>query len=324
VAELAEQLGFDTLWLGDSPLIWREPFVTLGYLAARTRRIRLGTGVTNCTTRHVTVQASAWATLSELTGGRVAVGIGLGDSAVRMLGAPPARLGELREAVGLMRALWDGGAARLGGREVRLWPQRSPLPVYLAASGPRTLELAGEIGDGVIFPVGVAPAFVRAALDRIAAGAARGGRTLDQIDAVCWTVCALGPDSERTMDPARAFVASILRHPMPFELGDEDRLVAERIRARYDLSHHMDPGADHRALVPAATMRRFALAGTPAEVAGQIRALRDAGVRRIALVVLGPDWEGTLRTFVAEVLPMVRSRGGDRHGRPPHSLTEGP
>jgi hypothetical protein len=99
LTRLAEDLGFETAWLGDSQCLWREAYVTLGALAVSTRSIKLGTSVTNPMTRHLTVTASALCSLAELTGGRVLLGIGRGETAVKLAGARRATLGELRDAV---------------------------------------------------------------------------------------------------------------------------------------------------------------------------------------------------------------------------------
>ena len=108
LTRLAEDLGFGTVWLGDSQCLWREAHVTLGALAVSTRSITLGTSVTNPMTRHLTVIASALCSLAELTEGRVLLGLGRGETAVKLAGVRRATLGELREAVHAIRALCQG------------------------------------------------------------------------------------------------------------------------------------------------------------------------------------------------------------------------
>src|SRR5882757_7041821 len=104
---LAEELGYEHAWIGDSQNIWRESSVTMGAAAVGTSRIVLGTGVTNAVTRHRSLLASTWATLHELTEGRAALGIGTGDSSLRTMGLSPLKLAELERgalcAVGLER-----------------------------------------------------------------------------------------------------------------------------------------------------------------------------------------------------------------------------
>jgi 5,10-methylenetetrahydromethanopterin reductase len=150
--ELAEAAGLGGIWVGDSPVLWRELYVVLGAAAERTGRIRLGPAVTNPVSRHVAVTASALMTLQELSGGRTARGLGLGASAVRTVGARPARLAELERTVAEVRAFWAGGEGGLG-----YGGGQPPIPILLGASGPRMLELSGRIGDGCLVVVGLHP-----------------------------------------------------------------------------------------------------------------------------------------------------------------------
>src|SRR5919199_2985632 len=106
----AERLGYDSVWIGDSQLLWREAYVLLGAAAALTRRVRLGIGVTNPVTRHPTVTASAMLTLQEASGGRALMGVGVGSTSVRTLGQQPVSRAELARWVELLRALWSGDA----------------------------------------------------------------------------------------------------------------------------------------------------------------------------------------------------------------------
>jgi len=147
----AEELGFGGLWVADSQAIFRDAFAILAVAASRTKRILLSTGVTNPVTRHPAVLAGSFATLDELAPGRVVLTLGRGESAVFTIGGRPATTKRLEQSVHALRALlagetvsWDGGEARM------TWPSRG-VPIYLAASGPRTLRLAGRIADGVLF-----------------------------------------------------------------------------------------------------------------------------------------------------------------------------
>ncbi len=130
LTRLAEDLGFETAWLGDSQCLWREAYVTLGALATSTTRIGLATSVTNPLTRHLTVTASALYSLAELTDGRVLLGIGRGETAVVLAGARRATRDELAGAVRDIRALCLGQSVRIDGVETRL---------SYAASAPRRI-----------------------------------------------------------------------------------------------------------------------------------------------------------------------------------------
>lgn len=283
----AEQLGFDRCWIGDSQNIWRECYSLLGAGAVSTERITFGTGVTNATTRHVSVLASTWATLSELSGGRVVLGIGTGDSSLRTMGLSPLKLAQLEQYVADLRTLFAGGevAEPVSGSAFRLaWWEPRPVPIYIAASAPKILQLAGRIADGVVMLVGTDPRFVNAALERVAAGAAEAGRTLDDIHITLWTPTAIADDAAAAADLVRAHVARILIRPLPADLDAETMEQIAKIAASYDYYKHMDTEAGHGELVPDSLINHFALAGTPTQCAEQYAQLAALPIDEVAII----------------------------------------
>ena len=180
--QLAESLGFDTAWITDTHLVCRELWVTLTACAAATSRIRLGPGITVPHTRHISVTASAIATLHELAPGRLVLGVGTGGSASETMGlsvARTARVATLESMAHALKHLLRGESIRLDtGTDARLaWlPQPVDIPLYLAGSGPRMLDAAGRLGDGAIMYSGVAPWLLEAALACVRAGAQAAGR----------------------------------------------------------------------------------------------------------------------------------------------------
>src|SRR4051794_32665762 len=151
LAKRAETYGFSHAWTFDSHLLWEEPFVIYSRILNETHRLMVGPMVTNPATRDWTVTASLFATLNEMYGNRTVCGIGRGDSAVRVINGKPVRLAELREAIGVIRALAKGGEVEYKGTTRRLpWTPGSRLPIWVAAYGPKALALAGEVGDGFI------------------------------------------------------------------------------------------------------------------------------------------------------------------------------
>ncbi|WP_433443179.1 LLM class flavin-dependent oxidoreductase [Nonomuraea sp. CA-141351] len=153
----AERYGFDVAWIADSQLLWRDVYAAMAVAATRTERIGLATAVTNVVTRHPTVVASGINTVAELAPGRVILGVGTGDSSVKPMGIRPSKRAELQAAIEQIRALLGGGEWEYGERRLRLRDAGGPVPVHIAASGPRTLELAGEIADGVVTLAGISP-----------------------------------------------------------------------------------------------------------------------------------------------------------------------
>ena len=151
----AEAAGFDYGWLFDSHVLWRDPYPLLTLMAQATTTMRLGTCVTNPATREPTVTASALAVLNELSGGRMDLGIGRGDSARRVLGKPPTSMKDLEQAVHVIRALAEGRGIEFEGTMLELpWTSGHPLPVWIAGYGPVALKLTGRIADGAMLQIG--------------------------------------------------------------------------------------------------------------------------------------------------------------------------
>lgn len=299
----AEAAGYQHLWFGDSQNIWREAYTTMGAVAAATDRIIVGTGVTNGVTRHRSVLASAWATLHELAGGRVAAGFGVGDSALRTIGAEPMKVAALDSMIGDLRALWRGAEAEEPGAD---GPYRLDwigdgvhVPVYLAASGPRLLELAGRIADGVILLVGTDPGAIAAARGHLEAGARAVGRRVEDLDVVLWVPVALDDDPSAAKDRVRAHVARTVLRPVPAELSAEEQQAVDEIRRTYDYYAHMVPGSPHSKLVTDSLVDRFALAGTPEECAARLGELAELGVDEVAMIPF-PDPEQPAEELLTE------------------------
>ena len=301
---VAEDLGYDNVWFGDSQNIWRESSVTMGAAVVGTERIVFGTGVTNGVTRHRSLLASTWATLAEFTNGRVACGIGLGDSSLRTMGLTPMKLAELEAAIAELRTLFRGEAVvePSSGASYHLNFVTSPLdiPIYIAGSAPKILELSGRIADGVIVLVGTAPHFIEAALKTIEKGAAASGRTLADLHIVLWTPTAIRDDPGEAYDLVRAHVARVVIRPLPAPVTADQQTAIDRIKAAYDYYHHMDTEAAHGDLVTDDLIDLFALAGTPDQCAERLRDIASLGIDQVAIVPFvrpGESREPAIRAF---------------------------
>jgi len=312
--QLAESLGFDTAWIADTHLVCRELWVTLAACAAGTSRIRLGPGIAVPHTRHVSVTASAIATLHELAEGRVVIGIGTGGSAAETMGlsvGKVARIATLESMAQALRRLLGRESIRLdNGTDARLaWLERAPaIPLYLAGSGPRMLDAAGRLGDGAIMYAGVAPWLVEAALGCVKAGARSAGRAPEDLDVAIWAPTSIAPDRALARDHVRGRVASALRHAFPVAWSPEDQAVIAQVRAAYDSYQHASAASKHRLLVTDRFVDLMALAGRPEEVREQVLAIMGVGgVGRIILLpqVPGQDFverEDVLRLFAEQVI----------------------
>lgn len=209
-AAAAEAAGFEAAWLPDSQLLWGDVWSTLALAATATQRIALGPGVTNLQTRHPSVTAAAAATLDRLAPGRVRLGVGSGDSALKTVGLSPSRLARMREQSALLRKLLAAEPATIESREVRVRAATgAAVPLYLAATGPKALELAGEIADGVLVLAGFSPELIERAVARVAAGAARGGRGLGELDVCFGALCELGADEREAARAVKPHVVAM-------------------------------------------------------------------------------------------------------------------
>jgi 5,10-methylenetetrahydromethanopterin reductase len=206
----AERAGFDVAWLPDSQFLWRDVWASLALAAARTTRIVLGTCVTNLETRHPSVTAAAAVTLEELAPGRTILGVGSGDSSIKTLGLKPTRLRAMREGIELMRALMSGETIGFADRSMHLKASLPrPVPVYMAANGPKALELAGEVADGVITVAGIAPELIARTCERVGAGATRAGRTLGDIELCFGAFCHVTDDEREAARIVKPYVVAM-------------------------------------------------------------------------------------------------------------------
>lgn len=180
-ARVAEESGFSHFTVVDQQNLSRDMYVMMTIAAMSTDRIMIGHGVTQPYTRHPAVTANSTATINELSGGRAFLGIGAGMNAVWTLGVKTRPMQELRETVEFVKKYTSGEEAEFKGVKMHSAWIRRPLPVYMAASGPRSLQLAGELADGVMITA-VHPVMVKWKVEQIEKGALKAGRDPAEID----------------------------------------------------------------------------------------------------------------------------------------------
>lgn len=304
LALVAETVGFSDVWLTDLQLTRRDVYISLGAMAAATERVRLGPMVTNPSTRHLSVTASAMATLDELSDGRAACGIGAGRAAVRAIGAQEATLDDCRRAVGDLCNWFGGGTVERDGTSTVIGEfGRRPIPVLLSASGPRMLELGGEVADGVIFVTGASPALARYAHAAIDAGAARRAVSGKPFK-VHYVPCLLpdaGDDAREQAQAVAKFHASVL--PLPADVAGVPRLTADGSDPHDRASSPTNAELDH------AVVEQFVLCGSHEDIARQVDELLALGVDQLALWPLGEP-QRFIETFAAEVVPRLNQEAG--------------
>ncbi|WP_407318353.1 TIGR03842 family LLM class F420-dependent oxidoreductase [Isoptericola halotolerans] len=314
----AENHGFDYAWTFDSHLLWQEPFVIYSAMLAATRRITVGPMVTNPATRDWTVLASLFATLNDMYGNRTICGIGRGDSAVRTLNGRPSNLATLRDAVHVIRELGNSRPAEVGDRTVQFpWSTGSALDVWVAAYGPRALELTGQVGDGFILQLAdpdIAAWMIRAVRDSAEAS----GRDPDEIvfcvAAPAYTGDGASPAARAHMrEQCRWFGGMVGNHVADIvaRYGTDSAIpkaLTDYVRDRegYDYNEHGRAGNSHTRFVPDEIVERFCLLGSPAEHVARLEELRDLGVTQFAAYLQHDNKDDTLRTYGERVIPAMR------------------
>lgn len=312
MARLADELGFDLVGIADTPGNAMDPWVAMTLAAAHTTRARVAMCVTNVVTREPAVTAAAAASVDLVSGGRAVLGVGAGHSGVLNVGSPVAETAALGEALPFVRALLRGEAATRRGKTVRLPWVRRPVPVYLAASGPRALALAGRAADGAFVNYGLQAELVARAEALIRAGAAEAERRADEVEV--WQIACLDCDARREtaldkLGSILAFVAAYVVGPDPAGRGVPADLVpaVRELRATYSRERgSMDPGLVKRLGLFDYLRGRLAVAGTPDDCVEQVREAGKAGVTRLMFSVsLAADPVRTVELFGRQVLPHV-------------------
>ena len=301
--KLAESIGFDSVWVIDSQLICRDVFVTLAALAANTTTIALATGVTQPTTRHPAVTASALAALEELGGARIMAGMGTGFSSLRTLGLPAARMAEFERFVDTVRRLLACEPARLdNGFEARMtWPaQPARIPIFGAASGPKMTRLVARIADGAILLQGISDTLLDRAMAWLAEGRAESRHKADGFQVACWAPFGLGDDAEGALDQVRVRVASAAMNARPEWFEGDERSAVEALQAGYGDYDHAAAQAGHAHALPQGVIDRYAIAGTP----GMVRERLSALMQRDDLdhVILTPQASADDRMDLSDLL----------------------
>jgi 5,10-methylenetetrahydromethanopterin reductase len=322
----AEALGWDAAFQPDSQLRRRDTYVLLAAAAASTSRIALSPFIANPVNRHASVTASSIATIDELAPGRVLIAMGVGDTAVRLAGLRPAKVAELEAATRLIKELLSGDEIEVGALRPAYLPHHRPVPVWIAAGGPRTLRMAGAVADGVFIRVGTSPKNIGESVDLIRAGAGTAGRDAAAVKIAAVFHTVLHDDAEQALTMAKSMAAGYYEYtPSLFANAgidwngvSPDELKQQRI-VWPDFHHDPDLIKSGTAVsfLPREAADNFALWGSAEQVAGQlIKVLREAPVEFEYVVLqpipdprfpaaLVPD--GFTARVATEVLPRVRA-----------------
>jgi 5,10-methylenetetrahydromethanopterin reductase len=304
----AEDTGFDIAGVADSQSLYRDVYVCEALVATNTQSIRFGSRVINPLTRHPAVAACAAATLAELAPGRTMLGVGTGDSAVDNIGLRPATLAEMRDYVRTVRELLAGGQSHYKGAPCKLtWWNGERIPIYLAASGPKTLQLAGEIADGVVINTGLAPDIIRDSIAQVRIGA---------VDMWWLPLTCIDDDYARALDKVAPTLASAGSHltrlsskgkHVPPELTDK----VKELGRRYHSAQHDLPQSANRALIKELGLvdylaDRFAVIGSARDCIAKLERAIDAGARQFWMSVHFDDKIAFMREWSEKVMPAFK------------------
>jgi 5,10-methylenetetrahydromethanopterin reductase len=340
-AVLAEQLGYTHLWFADSQMLWSDCYATMALAAARTERIKIGTGVAVAGTRSSAVTAAAHATINRLAPGRVFCGIGSGNTANRVMGARPMPIAEFEHYIGELRILLDGGEAdvafRGGTRPVRhLMPDAGfvaftpRIPLYVSGFGPRAMALAVRHGDGLVTSVPANADGMARMWARLDDAAAATGRTLDRsgfLTATLTTIVVLRPgetiSDDRVREACGAFAIAGLHYqyeqwkeagrperPVPIEGWDRyvamlDATDPERLHQRIHQGHNCWVIDEEWEFVTPQLIEATCLVGTPTDLGRRLDDLAAMGLGQVMILPPLAVKEEMLREVATEVMPLL-------------------
>jgi 5,10-methylenetetrahydromethanopterin reductase len=318
LARAADELC-ETLWYADERF-FRDCYTALMFCGSATSRVRLGTCVTDPYSRHPAITAASIASLDEFTGGRAILGLGAGVSGFKQMGIERARPAlAIRETIELTRRLLGGEHLTFEGQVVRFYdggldfPSRPDLPIWVATQSPLTLRVAGELADGVIVEAYTSEQVLEFVRDQMKIGATKSGRQVDSVPIAARLDTCIASTFDEAAGLVKPRIARNLMLEWPELAGVKVRglsvppALEERIAG---VGYTRDPQILGRAAaeIPDEWVPEFALAGTPADVATQMRALVSRGIGQLIvwpLPVPGQQDEVDVLRTSAELLSSV-------------------
>jgi probable F420-dependent oxidoreductase len=311
LSKLAEDRGFGYIWAWDSHVLWQEVYPVFTLIAANTTTVKIGPCVTNPATRDVTVTASVLATLNEISGGRMVMGIGRGDSARRVIGKPPVTVEHLEEACRAIKALAEGREIDYEGTPTQLkWSTGATLPVWVAAYGPKALRAAGRVADGLIMQL-ADPYIVEWSLQYVREGAEEAGRSFEDIQIMSAAPAYITDDLAYARDQVRWFPALVSNHVVDLvkRYADTDlpQELTDYIAARehYDYAEHGRTGAEHASFVTDEVVDRFCVIGTAERCREKLRELEALGVHQFNIYSMVDDPAAVIEGFGDQIIPTL-------------------
>src|SRR2546430_2117227 len=308
----AEQQGFEYAWTYDSHILWQESYATFPLAAAATEKINLGHFVTNPGIRDPTITASWYATMQDISNGRMAMGIGRGDSSRRVVGLKPVRVAEFEARCRMIKDLMNGREVEWNDKQLKLeWvrPELPDIPMWIAGYGPKALGVAGRVGDGVIIQL-ADPVIIQWIMDTARRAAEEAGRDPGELKCIVGAPSHISDDLAAPREQSRWFPAMVSNHAMdPIERYGEDSAIpqdpTEFVKARkfYDYEDHSRVGAAHGEFVTDEIVDRFCVLGTVEEATRKLKELESIGVDQFNIYLMTRRQEDTLQAYGDEIIP---------------------
>jgi probable F420-dependent oxidoreductase len=311
--QLAESHGFEYAWTYDSHVLWQESMPTLALAADRTSTIKLGHMVTNPGTRDPTVLASAYATLHDISNGRMVMGIGRGDSARRYIGQQPVRVAEFEAAVSMIKPFMNGEEVHWNDKELQLkWvrPELPEIEMHIAGYGPKALAVAGRRGDGVIIQL-ADPDIIQWIMATARAAAEEAGRDPAALKCIVSAPSHVGDDLQDAREQVRWFPAMVSNHVKDLidRYGTDGSTVPKALtdyvlaREFYDYDEHSRVGAKHGSFVTDEICDRFCVIGNVEQCTAKLRELESIGVDQFNIYLMTHGQEETLAAYGDAIIP---------------------
>jgi probable F420-dependent oxidoreductase len=311
--KLAEGHGFEYGWTYDSHVLWQESFPLLTLAIQATSRMKFGHLVTNPGTREPTVLASGYATLHDISNGRMVMGIGRGDSARRYIGQQPVKVAEFERRLRMLKDFMNGREVEWNDKELQLkWvrPELPEIPMWVAGYGPKALAVAGRVGDGVIIQL-ADPEIIQWIMETARAAAAEAGRDPAELKCIVCAPSHISDDIADAREQTRWFPAMVSNHVQDLieRYGADGSVVPKALtdfvesRKFYDYDDHSRVGAAHGEFVTDEICDRFSVLGTPAQATEKLRELEAIGVDHYSVYLMTHGQEETLAAYGDDILP---------------------
>jgi probable F420-dependent oxidoreductase len=311
--QLAERHGFEYAWTYDSHVLWQESIPLLAVAARETSKIKLGQFVTNPATREPTVLASAYATLQDLSNGRMVMGMGRGDSAVRYIGHQPMKVAEFEAACAMIKEFMNGREVHWNDKDLQLqWvrPELPEIPMWVAGYGPKALAVAGRVSDGVIIQL-ADPEIITWIMDTARKAAEAEGRDPSKLKCIVGAPSHVTDDLADARDQVRWFPAMVSNHVMDLieRYGTDGSAVpkalTDYVQARkfYDYNDHSRVGAAHGEFVTDEICDRFCVIGNAEQINAKLKELESVGVDQFNVYLMTHGQEETLQAYGDEIIP---------------------